>query len=67
MPVLIAIIVCEGDVTTISHVSKAVQCKLPVIIMKGSGMASDLILNYIERYDIFIKILTWLLSNEQTN
>lgn len=49
MPVTIALIVCEGDLETIDHITKALKCNLPVIIMKGSGMASDLILNYLQR------------------
>ncbi|XP_056002361.1 transient receptor potential cation channel subfamily M member-like 2 isoform X2 [Ostrea edulis] len=48
MPVPIAIIVCEGDIETIAHVSKALEWKLPVVIIKGSGKAADLILDYME-------------------
>lgn len=50
MPVPIAIIVSEGDIETIAHISKALQHKLPVIIMKGSGMAADLVVDYLEKY-----------------
>lgn len=49
MPVPIAIIVCEGDIETISHVSGSLDKKLPVIIMKGSGGAADFILDYLEK------------------
>ena len=49
MPIPIAIIVCEGDIDTIAHTANALQNKLPVIIMKGSGQAADLILDYLER------------------
>ena len=49
MPVPIAIIVCEGDLETIAHIADALQNKLPVIIMKGSGKAADLILKYLQR------------------
>nr|XP_022311634.1 transient receptor potential cation channel subfamily M member 1-like [Crassostrea virginica] len=49
MPVPIAIIVCEGDIDTIAHTASALQNKLPVIIMKGSGKAADLILDYLEQ------------------
>lgn len=59
MPVPIAIIVCEGDIEMIAHISKALQHKLPVIIMKGSGMAADLVVDYLEKYeanhDFFIR------------
>lgn len=48
MPVPIAIIVCEGDMETISHVSGSLKNKLPVIIMKGSGKAADLIMDFFE-------------------
>lgn len=51
MPVPIAIIVCEGDIETIAHIAKALQHKLPVIIMKGSGMAADLVVDYLEKYE----------------
>lgn len=44
----IAIIVCEGDIETISHISKALRMQLPVIIMKGSGKAADVVLEYLE-------------------
>lgn len=50
MSVPIAIIVCEGDIGTISHIAGALQQNLPVIIMKGSGKAADLILDYVERF-----------------
>lgn len=46
----IAIIVCEGDIETISHISKALRMQLPVIIMKGSGKAADVVLEYLEKY-----------------
>lgn len=49
MPVPIAIIVCEGDMETISHVSGSLKNKLPVIIMKGSGKAADLIMDFFEK------------------
>lgn len=58
MPVPIAIIVCEGDIETIAHIAGALQNKLPVIIMKGSGKAADLILDYLERYAFYNRILT---------
>ncbi|XP_078329891.1 transient receptor potential cation channel subfamily M member 2-like [Crassostrea virginica] len=48
MPVPIAIIVCEGDLETIAHIADALQNKLPVIIMKGSGKAADLIVDYLQ-------------------
>lgn len=56
MPVPIAIIVCEGDLETIAHISKALEKKLPVIIMKGSGMAADLVLDYLDKYVKLYKI-----------
>lgn len=49
MPVPIAVIVCEGDIETISHVSGSLEKNLPVIIMKGSGKAADLILDFLEK------------------
>ncbi|XP_052693640.1 transient receptor potential cation channel subfamily M member 2-like [Crassostrea angulata] len=55
MPVPIAIIVCEGDIETIAHIAKALQHKLPVIIMKGSGMAADLVVDYLENKNVLCK------------
>lgn len=49
MPVPIAIIVCEGDIETIAHIAAALENKLPVIIMKGSGKAADLVFDFIEK------------------
>nr|XP_034320577.1 transient receptor potential cation channel subfamily M member-like 2 [Crassostrea gigas] len=53
MPVPIAIIVCEGDLKTIVHIAKALKENIPVIIMKGSGKAADLVLDYIDKNDEF--------------
>ena len=50
MPVPIAIIVCEGDIDTIAHIAGTLQNKLPVIVMKGSGKAANLIVDYLEKY-----------------
>lgn len=66
MPVPVAIIVCEGDIDTIAHIAKALERKLPVIIMKGSGTAADVVVDYLEKYFTFIVILplnmnqTWI-------
>lgn len=49
MPVPIAIIVCEGDLKTIKHIFNALEKKIPVIIMKGSGMAADLLCERLEK------------------
>lgn len=49
MPVPTVVIVCEGDIQTISHISKALRNRLPVIIMKGSGKAADLVLDYLHQ------------------
>lgn len=56
MPVPIAIIVCEGDIETIAHISEALENKLPVIIMKGSGKAADLVFDFLQKYVIKHKI-----------
>lgn len=53
MPVPIAVIVCEGDIDTIVHISEALKNKLPVIIMKGSGKAADLVFDFLEKYCIY--------------
>lgn len=54
MPVPLAIIVCEGDLQTIDHISQALQKNIPVIIMKGSGKAADLVLDFIRRFRFII-------------
>nr|XP_022312126.1 transient receptor potential cation channel subfamily M member 8-like [Crassostrea virginica] len=51
VPTPIAIIVCEGGLQTVAHTAEALQHRLPVIIMKGSGKAADLILVYLEKSD----------------
>lgn len=50
IPVPTVVIVCEGDIQTISHISNALSNQLPVIIMKGSGMSADLVLDYLDHY-----------------
>ncbi|XP_033749326.1 transient receptor potential cation channel subfamily M member 6-like [Pecten maximus] len=37
------VIVVEGDLATIRHVAEAVQKDIPVLLVRGSGMAADLI------------------------
>lgn len=49
MPVPIAIIVCEGDLETIKHILNALVNKIPVIIMKGSGMAAHLVCERLQK------------------
>lgn len=49
----VAIIVCEGDLKTIAKIAYALKETLPVIIMKGSGKAADLTLDYLEKYYVF--------------
>uniref|UniRef100_A0A8W8NQX3 TRPM SLOG domain-containing protein n=1 Tax=Magallana gigas TaxID=29159 RepID=A0A8W8NQX3_MAGGI len=48
MPVPIAVIVCEGNIETIVHISDALDRKVPVIIIKGSGKAADLVSDYLD-------------------
>uniref|UniRef100_K1PW66 Transient receptor potential cation channel subfamily M member 3 n=1 Tax=Magallana gigas TaxID=29159 RepID=K1PW66_MAGGI len=55
MSVPIAIIVCEGDIDTITHISEALKNKLPVIIMKGSGKAADLVSDYLDNPSVLRK------------
>lgn len=49
MPIPIAIFLCEGDIDDIVHVDKALKHNLPVIVMKGSGKAADLVSAYLEK------------------
>lgn len=55
IPIPITLIVCGGDSGTITHISKALQNNIPVIIMKGSGKAADLVLSYLESPDEIIQ------------
>lgn len=49
MPIPVAVIVCKGNIETVVHISKALESKLPVIIMKGSGAAADIAVDYLEK------------------
>lgn len=51
MPVPSAVIVCEGNIETIVHISDALDRKVPVIIIKGSGKAADLVSDYLDKYE----------------
>lgn len=55
IPVPIVILVCGGDIKTIIHISTALKNKIPVIIMKGSGMAADFVVDIKKGSDITIK------------
>lgn len=48
MPVPLTVIVCEGNIETIVHISDALDRKVPVIIIKGSGKAADLVSDYLD-------------------
>lgn len=48
MPVPVAVIVCEGDIETITHIVKTLKNKLPVIFIKGSEKAVDFVLDNLE-------------------
>lgn len=50
MPVPIAIIVCEGNIETIAHISEALGKNIPVIIIRRSGKAADLVSDYLDKY-----------------
>lgn len=49
MPIPIVIILVEGDLHSIQHVMEATSMGIPVIIIKGSGKAADVIIDYLER------------------
>ncbi|XP_056021813.1 uncharacterized protein LOC125651630 [Ostrea edulis] len=51
MPVPVAILACEGDISTIRHIAGALERKIPVIIIRGSGKAADLILDFLDDND----------------
>lgn len=56
MPVPIAIIVCEGNIETIPHISEALGNNIAVIIMKGSGKAADLVSDYLDKYLLSVQL-----------
>ena len=49
MPIPVVIILLEGDVKSIEQVMEATSKGIPVIIIKGSGKAADIILDYLDR------------------
>ena len=51
MPIPVVIILLEGDVDSIEQVMEATRKGIPVIIIKGSGKAADIILNNLDRWD----------------
>lgn len=51
MPVPVAVIVCEGDIETITHIVNTLKNKLPVIFIKGSEKAVDFVLDNLEKYN----------------
>ncbi|XP_061190927.1 transient receptor potential cation channel subfamily M member 2-like [Saccostrea echinata] len=55
LPIPIVILACEGDIHTIEHIAKALKKNIPVIIIKGSGKAADLILDYMENTELLRK------------
>lgn len=62
MPVPIAIIVCEGNIETIAHISEALGNNIAVIIMKGSGKAADLVSDYLDNPHVIVKKVGTLLG-----
>ncbi|OPL21219.1 hypothetical protein AM593_10363, partial [Mytilus galloprovincialis] len=48
MKVPVLVIVAEGDLNTIEHVVKVLERDIPVLILKGSGKAADLIAECME-------------------
>lgn len=56
MPVPMAIIVCEGNIETIAHISEALGNNLAVIIIKGSGKAADLVSDYLDKYLLSVQL-----------
>ncbi|XP_062566533.1 transient receptor potential cation channel subfamily M member 2-like, partial [Saccostrea cucullata] len=51
LPIPIVLLACEGDIHTIKHIVGALDRKIPVIIIKGSGKAADLIADYMKNHD----------------
>ncbi|XP_062617222.1 uncharacterized protein LOC134278929, partial [Saccostrea cucullata] len=49
LPIPVVRILVEGDLNSIHGISESVNRNLPVVIVKGSGKAADLIVDYIEK------------------
>lgn len=56
MPVPMAIIVCEGNIETIAHISEALGNNIAVIIIKGSGKAADLVSDFLDKYLLSVQL-----------
>ena len=50
MKVPVLVIVAEGDLHTINHVVEFLKRDIPVLVLQGSGKASDLISECMEEY-----------------
>lgn len=44
----VVLVAANGDLEILSHIARAVQCNISVVVMKGSGGVSDLIAMCIE-------------------
>lgn len=56
MKVPVLLLVVEGDMRTVHQVKATVKKNIPVLLIKGSGNAADLISNYLDeplRYDCY--------------
>ncbi|XP_062602846.1 transient receptor potential cation channel subfamily M member-like 2 [Saccostrea cucullata] len=49
LPVPVVRVLVEGDLNSIVEIVESVKQNIPVVIVKGSGKAANLILNYIEK------------------
>ena len=71
MKIPIILIAVEGGMHTIERIMKATEQGLPVIVVKGSGKASDLIAEYLQTDPLvsffFLKNLNTILDYSWTN
>ena len=54
MKIPVILIAVEGGMNTIKRIKKATKEGLPIVIVKGSGKASDLIAEYLEIDDKYV-------------
>lgn len=52
MLVFVVVVVCEGDIEIVVYILKVLESKFLVIIMKGLGVVVDIVVDYLEKYDM---------------
>ena len=61
MKIPVILIAVEGGMNTIKRIQKATKKGLPIVIVKGSGKASDLIADYLEIDDKYVMFFSHII------